>query len=241
MKQAERKAFNEGLISRYGEINSVHGLAEVTTIEEALNLDIETGAHMRVNLSTLDRIIWEEATDIADGKAVFEHTPSTLTPHHRYGMRLNKKYRAEKKAFLAAYILYMVTGLEKESREWFESLCNEQGFEGAFSELRRLYFELKALDAKDTDVLGKIENGIGEGSQYHAIDIIPQIEPSEPVDNSVYESYRMRIRRAGKHQLGTIGKELYEEKRLANYEMTLLWNQYKARKADLQKYYRRGA
>ena len=105
MKQTERDRVNEEMVRRYGEINAQYGLSEVTTLEDALNLDIETGEHMRLNLSALDRIIWEEAQTISDGKALFEHTPSSLTPHHRYGMRLNKKYRAGKRAFLAAYML----------------------------------------------------------------------------------------------------------------------------------------
>jgi hypothetical protein len=237
MKQTERKALNEGLLARYSRMDAAHGLSEVTTLEEALNLDIETGEHFRVNLSALDRIIFEEAESITDGKAVFGHLPSSLTPHHRYGMRLNKKYSAGEKGFLAAYALYMVTGLEKESREWFESLCEEQGFKGAFDCLRKLYLELRACDAEDTDVMGKIETGIGTGSQYHAIDIIEELElPIPDKTREIYESYKKGIRRAGKHQLGAIGKELYAEKGLENYKMTLLWNQYKARKVELESY-----
>jgi len=216
----------------------------LTTLEEALNCDIECGEHLRINLSTNDRIIWEEAQRIVDGKAIFGHIPSSLTPHHRYGMRLNKKYGAGKKAFLAAYALYTVAGLDKESSIWFEGLCSEQGFESAFDYLRKLHSELRACDAEDTDVLGKIETGIGEGSQYHAVDLFeePEILSDEEIKKTLlYEKYATRIRRAGKHQLGAIGKELYAEKRLENVQMTLLWNSYKARKAGLQKYYVRRA
>ena len=171
MKQTERDRVNEEMVRKYGEINAQYGLSEVTTLEDALNLDIETGEHMRLNLSSLDRIIWEEAQTISDGKALFEHTPSSLTPHHRYGMRLNKKYRAGKRAFLAAYMLYMVSGIEQESREWFEALC-EESFDSAFKQLFELHSELRKCDVRDTDVMGKIESGVGDGSLYHAVEII---------------------------------------------------------------------
>ncbi len=238
MKQSERDRVNEEMLRKYGEINAKYGLSEVTTLEDALNLDIETGEHMRLNLSDLDRIIWEEAQTISDGKALFEHTPSSLTPHHRYGMRLNKKYGAGKRAFLAAYMLHMVSGTEQESREWFEALC-EEGFDSAFKQLLELHSELRKCDARDTDVMGKIENGVGDGSLYHAVEIIEEEESEEmPSEKElVYSLYAKKIRRAGRHQLGAIGKELYAEKRLANYEMTLLWNQYKERKNELQKFW----
>jgi hypothetical protein len=237
MEQTERDRVNEAMVRRYGEMNSQYGLSEVTTLEDALNLDIETGEHMRLNLSALDRIIWEEAQTISDGKALFEHMPSSLTPHHRYGMRLNKKYGAGKRAFLAAYMLHMVSGIEQESREWFESLC-EEGFDRAFEQLFGLYSELRRCDARDTDVMGKIEGGMGDGSLYHAVEIVGEDETEYmPSENEVlYSLYAKKIRRAGRHQIGAIGKELYAEKRLANYEMTLLWNQYKARKSELQKF-----
>lgn len=221
-------------------MNSQYGLSEVTTLEDALNLDIETGEHLRLNLSALDRIIWEEAQTISDGKALFEHAPSSLSPHHRYGMRLNKKYGAGKRAFLAAYMLHMVSGIEQESREWFEALC-EESFDSAFKQLFELHAELRKCDARDTDIMGKIENGVGDGSLYHAVEIIEEEESEEmPSEKElVYSLYAKKIRRAGRHQLGAIGKELYAEKRLANYEMTLLWNQYKQRKNELQKFWGR--
>ena len=236
MVQAEREV-NMELVRRYGEMGG--SLNEVTTLDEALNLDIETGEHLRMNLGTLDRIIWEEATAITDGKAVFEHAPSSLTPHHRYGMRLNKKYGAGKRAFLAAYMLHMVTGLELESRQWFEGLADES-FTEAFDELRKLYSELRKCDARDTDVMGKVEPGIGEGGSYHAVEVLPEDgwEP-ETQEDTIFTDWKTRIRRAGKHQIGALGKELYGEKRLENYVMTMLWNLYKARKQELQKYWGR--
>lgn len=238
MKQAERDRVNEEMVRRYGEMNSQYGPSEVTTLEDALSLDIETGEHLRLNLSSLDRIIWEEAQTISDGKALFEHAPSSLTPHHRYGMRLNKKYRAGKRAFLAAYMLHMVSGMEQGSREWFEGLC-EESFDSAFKQLFELHSELRKCDARDTDIMGKIENGVGDGSLYHAVEIIEEEESEElPSEKElVYSLYAKKIRRAGRHQLGAIGKELYAEKRLANYEMTLLWNQYKERKNELQQFW----
>ena len=241
----DRARINEGLRARYSMLDAQYGLGEVTTLEEALlYLDIETGEHLRMNLSALDRIIWEEAVDISERKALFEHLPSNLTPHHRYGMRLSRKYGQGKMAFLAAYTLYFVSGLERESTQWFEGLCDTQGFKGAFDYLRRLYFELRACDAEDTDVLGKIESGIGQGSSYHAVEILGDevgeaLSDEEIQQRAVYESYGKRIRRAGTHQLGAIGKELYAEKRLENCDLTLLWNAYRARKTELQKYWRR--
>lgn len=225
------------ILERYGRINRTYSSA-VETLEEALDLDIETGEHLRMNLSGLDRMIWEEAADIKDGKAFFEHTPSNLTPHHRYGMRLNKKYESGKNGFLAAYCLYFVSGLDKESCSWFEGLCEEQGFNGAFDYIRKLYMELRACDAKDTDVCGKIEEGLPEGSSFHTVDIIEEAQ-EEDKPNEIYEAYAKRIRRAGKHQIGAIGKELYSVTGLENYLMTMLWNAYKARKAELQKYWKR--
>jgi len=75
----DKARINEGLRARYSMLDAQYGLGEVTTLEEALYLDIDTGEHLRMNLSALDRIIWEEAVDISERKALFEHLPSNLT------------------------------------------------------------------------------------------------------------------------------------------------------------------
>jgi len=143
-------------------------------------------------------------------------------------------------ASLAAYSLYFISGLEKESTQWFEGLVKEQGFDSAFSYLRGLYFEMKKLDAEDTDALGKIENGLPEGGCFHTMPVIP--EDGEEYENkaaALYREFSSRIRRAGVHQLGAIGKDLYESGREMGYELTnMLWSQYRERKEALRKYRR---
>ena len=237
MTQSERTIFNEGLLDRYGKMANT---SAVETLAEALSLDIETGEHFRVELSPLDRMIFEE-TIIADDQAIVDHVPSSLPPHHRTARRWEKKFKVSgKMASLAAYALYFISGLEKESTQWFEGLVEEQGFDSAFSYLRGLYFEMKKLDAEDTDALGKIENGLPEGGCFHTMPVIP--EDGEEYENKAAELYREfsgRIRRAGVHQLGAIGKDLYESGREMGYELTnLLWSQYRERKESLRKYRR---
>ena len=237
MTPSERTIFNEGLLDRYGKMARS---AAVETLAEAISLDIEIGEHLRVELSPLDRMIFEE-TIIADDQAIVDHLPSSLPPHHRTARRWEKKFGVSgKMASLAAYALYFISGLEKKSTQWFEGLVEEQGFDSAFSYLRGLYFEMKKLDAEDTDALGKIENGLPEGGCFHTMPVI-MVDEAENEDKAteLYREFSGRIRKAGVHQLGAIGKDLYESGRQMGYELTnMLWSQYRARKEALRKYRR---
>ena len=88
----------------------------------------------------------------------------------------------------------MVSGIGQESREWFEDLC-EEGFDRAFEQLFGLYSELRKCDARDTDVMGKIESGVGDGSLYHAVEIVGEDETEYmPSENELaYSLYAKRI------------------------------------------------
>jgi hypothetical protein len=216
----------------------------VDTLAEALQIDIATGEQFRINLSPLDRMIFEE-TIISGNKAILEHIPSHMPIHHRTARRLEVKFKVTSKdACLAAYMLYVVGRLEQEIIAWFESAVTTTSWNEAFAELHTYFKGIRECDSTSVDVMGKVETGLPEGGCYHAV---PLVMPEEPTDEQIneqdelYSQFSTRIRRAGVHQLGAIGKEMYAVNMQLGFDNSkALWAQYNARKAELAKY-RKGA
>lgn len=225
---------------------------------DAITADIATGEHLNLKLGAMDRMLYEESI-IAGDKAIVGHEPTTLTPWHRYGMRLNKKYNAGKRGFLAGYMLLYVGSLSYEMRQWFEGVANEKGFDSAFGELFNLFKEMRQFDADDCDVMGKMYGSLAGDTNYHSMPLVPNAarigkneegdvvveylaeEAEEKVDSqtATYREFYHRIRRAGVHQIGQIGKELYTRSKECGFEYAkLLWAFYRQRKEDLQQYRR---
>lgn len=215
----------------------------VDTLAEAVQLDIATGEQFRLNLSPLDRMIYEEAVALDGGMAIIGHVPSNMPAHHRTARRLEVKFKVTgKAAALAAYMLYVVGGLDREITRWFESTVATSSWDEAFAELHTYFKGVRECDSTSVDVMGKVEAGLPEGDCYHAVPLVPEYSEPEELNeqDELYSLFSNRIRRAGVHQIGAVGKEMYAVNLKLGFENAkALWAQYNTRKAALQAYKKR--
>lgn len=211
------------------------------SVKEALKFDLGVGEHLTYEVD--DRILWESSTgDVA----LVECIPSNLPVHHRYMRRIEKKFKvAEDTAAHTAYMLYRVGDLNHEVCKWFEGLATEQGFESAFAQIKGLFFELFQCEPKSTDVMGKIKGSLPSGTEYYSVPLIPVEEKYDPrmsLDDLLAD-IKATIRRAGKHQIGRIGKTLYSWSQDAQIRTVFgfnniqsVWEVFKASKKRLEAY-----
>lgn len=157
------------------EKNTVIEMEGGSTMLDALTSDIATGEQFSLNLSGLDRMLWEESI-VAGDRAIVGHTPSHLTPWHRFGMRLNKKFGTGKQAFLMAYMLEYVADGDMASKKHYEKLATEKGFAVAFAELFTLFCALRKCDASSVDVCGQVVGSLDSDMEYHSIPTMPDVK-----------------------------------------------------------------
>lgn len=215
--------------------------SKMIAVKEALKLDIGTGEHLIAEID--DRLLWESSTGEV---SLVECLPSNLPVHHRYSRRLEKKFKvSEKKAALAAYMIYEIAGLDKEVCRWFEGICTAEGFDNGFAQAKKWHFELFQCEPKSTDVMGKISKGLPTGSEYYAVPIVTENEkydPRMPLSDLVREM-KDQIRRAGVKQIGQIGKKLYKwsqdetARKVFGFEtIKEMWDMYNSTKKRLEAY-----
>lgn len=183
-----------------------------------------------------------------DGKSLLIETePSVLPVHHRWARRLEKKFKLnQKSAALFAYMVYaQLSGDSWEVRKHYESEITTQGFDVVSKEVRALFFEMMRLEPADSQ-----RAFIGEGVEFRAIPVdveawerenpVPLPSEQEVKVREAYLSTISKIRRAGKHQIGELGKKLFEwskkpevRKAFGFEAIQEIWQVYNARKSQL--------